>query len=59
MPKYFEFVFAAYAIWVVSFAVYFVHLFLKSRRAERALKSLAGSGGESAGDSAEQSAGSA
>ena len=40
MPKYFEYVFSAYTIWIVAFAVYFVHLFLKSRRISRALERL-------------------
>ncbi len=42
MPKYFEFVFAAYAIFVGVFVWYLAYLFLKSRRIERALQRLPG-----------------
>ena len=40
MPNYFEFVFAAFAIFVGVFVCYLAYLFLKSRRIERALKRL-------------------
>ncbi len=40
MPKYFEFVFSAYAIWIVVFGAYFTHLFLRTRRVKRALRAL-------------------
>ncbi len=46
MPKYFEFVFTAYAIWIVVFVAYFAHLFLRSRRAARALRALEDNAGE-------------
>ena len=42
MPKYFEFVFAAYGIWVVSFGVYFVHLLRRSRQLTRSLSAMRG-----------------
>ncbi len=42
MPKYFEFVFSAYAVWIVTFVAYIAHLFLKSRRVARALERLPG-----------------
>ena len=40
MPKYFEFVFAAYTIWIGVFAIYLALLFRKSRRIQRSLKRL-------------------
>ncbi len=40
MPKYFEFVFAAYGIWIGVVAVYLVLLFRKSRRVRRAMEGL-------------------
>ena len=42
MPKHFEFVLAAYVIWVVVFAVYLLFLYRKARMAERALERMAG-----------------
>ena len=47
MPKNFEFVFAAYGIWVVTFAVYLVYLRHKARSAQQALRRM---GGGAAGD---------
>ncbi len=44
MPKYFEFVFAAYGIWIAGFAIYFIHLLRKSGRITRALADLKSSG---------------
>lgn len=41
MPKYFEYVFSAYAIWIAVFVIYFGYLFLKSRRVTRALEQMA------------------
>lgn len=41
---HFEYVFAAYSIWVGVFAVYFFSLYRKSRLASRALKQVAASG---------------
>lgn len=41
MPKYFEFVFAAYGIWIGVFAVYLVLLIRKSRRVRRAMEDIA------------------
>ena len=40
MPKYFEFVFAAYTIWIGVFAMYLLILFRRSRRNRTALESL-------------------
>jgi hypothetical protein len=40
MPKHFEFVFAAYGIWIAVFGCYLIHLFRKSRIARRALERL-------------------
>ena len=40
MPKYFEFVFAAYAIWIGVFVFYFAHLYLRTRRTARTLAGL-------------------
>ena len=48
MPKYFEFVFSAYAFWVVTFGLYFAHLVHRSRRAARALARL-GEGARASG----------
>jgi hypothetical protein len=48
MPKYFEYVFSAYAIWIAAFVIYFGYLFLKSRRITRALERLSGDPGEPA-----------
>jgi hypothetical protein len=44
MPKYFEFVFAAYGIWVGVIAAYLLYLFGKSRSVRRALDRLGASG---------------
>ena len=41
MPKYFEFVFAAYGIWIAVFAIYVLLLFRRSRRNRLALENLA------------------
>jgi len=41
MPKNFEFVIAAYGIWVVSFSVYFYLLMRRSRRLRAALERMA------------------
>jgi len=40
MPKNFEYVFAAYGIWVVAFSVYFTHMFRRSRQLARSLSTL-------------------
>ncbi len=40
MPKHFEYVLAAYAIWVAAFAVYCAYLRRKERNARRALERL-------------------
>ena len=40
MPKNFEYVFAAYGIWVVAFGVYFIHLLRRSRQLSRSLAAL-------------------
>ena len=40
MPKHYEFVMAAYAVWIVVFAVYVVLLWRKSRRVTRNLQQL-------------------
>ena len=40
MPKYFDFVFAAYAIWIGVFAIYLLMLFRRSRRNRAALETL-------------------
>ncbi len=40
MPKYYEYVFSAYGIWIAVFVIYFAWLFLKSRRVSRALEQL-------------------
>ena len=37
MPKHFEFVFAAYALWVISFALYFFYLWRRSARTREQL----------------------
>jgi hypothetical protein len=37
MPPHFEYVLAAYGLWAGVFALYFVHLFRKARRARQAL----------------------
>lgn len=42
MPKHFEFVLAAYSIWVAAFAVYLFYLHRKARMAERALERMSG-----------------
>ena len=42
MPKYFEFVFSAYGIWTLTFAVYLLHLLRRASRARRALERLQG-----------------
>lgn len=47
MPQYFEYVFAAYAIWFAAFAAYFGHLFLRTRRSARGLRALENLPGES------------
>ena len=40
MPKHYEFVVAAYAVWIVVFAIYFVVLLRKSGRVMRNLQQL-------------------
>ena len=40
MPKNFEYVFAAYGIWVAAFGVYFTHLLRRSRQLSRSLSAL-------------------
>jgi len=42
MPKHFEFVFAAYGIWVATFAVYLVYLRHKARVARQTLERMSG-----------------
>ena len=42
MPKNFEFVFAAYGIWVAVFAVYLLYLRRKAVVARRALQRMGG-----------------
>lgn len=42
MPKYFEFVFSAYALWAAAFALYFLYLFRRHRAVRRALGRLQG-----------------
>ncbi|MCZ6472193.1 MAG: hypothetical protein O7E56_15775 [SAR324 cluster bacterium] len=49
MPKYFEYVFAAYAIWIGGFGFYLAHLYRKSRRIARALQQLPEESGKSSG----------
>ena len=48
MPKNFEYVFAAYGIWLGVFAIYFTHLYRKFRQITRSLDTL------SAADSASE-----
>jgi heme exporter protein CcmD len=43
MPKYFEYVFSAYAIWIGVFAAYLLFVMRRSRAVRRALDRL-GSG---------------
>lgn len=50
MPKYYEFVFTAYGLWIGVFAIYLVHLYRKARGIDRALESLEGSGESPAED---------
>lgn len=45
MPKHYEFVLAAYLIWVGVFALYFFTLHRKSRNTRKALDRLSGTGG--------------
>ena len=40
MPKYFEYVFSAYAIWIGVFAVYAAYLFRRHRAVRQALQRL-------------------
>ena len=40
MPKHYEFVMAAYAVWMVVFAIYFLVLLRKSGRVMRNLQQL-------------------
>ena len=40
MPKHFEFVLAAYGIWLITFAVYLLHLHRKGRMARQALERM-------------------
>ena len=42
MPKNYEFVFAAYGIWVAAFAVYLIYLRHKARVARQALQRMSG-----------------
>ena len=42
MPKHFEYVFAAYGIWVAVFAIYLAYLRHKSGAARRALARMSG-----------------
>jgi len=42
MPKYFEYVFAAYGIWIGAFALYTLFLFRRHRAVRRALERLGG-----------------
>ncbi len=42
MPKHFEFVLAAYGIWIITFVVYFAYLYRKARVAQRVLDRLGG-----------------
>ena len=48
MPKHFEFVFAAYLIWVLVFVFYLFSLYRKERATRRAMERLSASGGEGA-----------
>jgi cytochrome oxidase assembly protein ShyY1 len=48
MPQHYQYVFAAYGLWVVTFAVYLVYLRHKARAARRALARMQG-GERSAG----------
>ena len=40
MPNHFEFVLAAYGIWVLTFSVYLLHLHRKGRMARQALERM-------------------
>jgi hypothetical protein len=40
MPKYFEYVFAAYGIWIGVFALYVLFLFRRQRAVRHALQRL-------------------
>ena len=40
MPKHYEFVFAAYSIWILVFGVYLLLLHRRERMAKRALERL-------------------
>lgn len=40
MPKYYEFVFSAYGIWIGVFALYVLYLFRRMRAVRRALERL-------------------
>ncbi len=42
MPKHFEYVLAAYGIWVLTFAVYLAYLRHKARAAQQALQRMSG-----------------
>ena len=42
MPTHFEYVLAAYGIWVLTFAVYLAYLRHKSRTAQQALQRMSG-----------------
>lgn len=42
MPKHFEFVLAAYGLWVVAFAVYLLYLNRKARITRRTLARMSG-----------------
>ena len=44
MPKHFEYVFAAYGIWVAVFAIYLAYLRHKGGVARRALERMSGGG---------------
>ena len=46
MPQHFEFVFAAYGVWGVTFALYMAWLFRRNRQVERALRRLRVGDGE-------------
>lgn len=47
MPEHWEYVFAAYGIWLAVFFGYWVHLVLKSRSLGNSLRKLSHRGGDS------------
>jgi hypothetical protein len=47
MPKHFEYVLAAYGIWVLTFVVYLAYLRHKARAARQALARMSGRPGDS------------